>query len=261
MDRQARLRYKRAMSQLAKGKPASRGRLGLALLLDYLAFSALAAPLTVGQQRHGVPAVVALGVALVAFGFLTAHFHVRRLETPGRWALGIRWDEDTWRVDPDVASTEAWWTMAVALLGAFDAAKAAARVSTGLPPPPFFGLPLGVVALHAIVTASGVVRFVASLFVFRGRPWAALLGVVFLVSDLASMLASGPAFQAWIVDRAYAQAAETGRAPTNELLEAMARYLPMGVWIAVLFGVPWLVAAAVRFRRQRKRTPAVTTPE
>ena len=241
--------------------PASKARRGLAFTLDYLAFSAITAPLTVGLQRHGVHAFLALGVALVAFVFFALHFETRRRTTPGRWALGISWDADAWRVDPAVAGAEAWWTMLVAFLGVLDAAKAVARVSSGLPPPPFFGLPLGVVALHAIVTGSGLVRFVASLFVFRGRGWAALVGVALLFVDLGSMLVSGPAFRAWIVERAYVQAAEVGTHPTNESLEAMAKYMPIGVWTAVILGVPWLAAAALRFRRQRKRTPAVTTPE
>lgn len=227
---------------------ASKRRRLLALVLDYFFFIVLWKPVAMVLVDVGVPADSGV-VGLLLFALVAGAWRALGRPTPGQWALGLRRVEAELHVDARILGVEAWWTMLAGSLGVMDGAKKLIRWTSDLPPPPFFGLELGEPALDLALFALGALELIAAVLVLRGLALGALLGLLELVVELASLALGYDAFFAWVEARTIARRAAQGLSVRPEEVELMQLMLPGGVMLAVLVGGSLLAMSYRRFSR------------
>jgi hypothetical protein len=235
---------------LEPGVPAPRWRRALASFVDYLLFSVLWAPIAavIGTRAPWLRWTVVAVIAFLAVYFATSRFIAT---TPGHRVLGMEPSPRGWLVDPDLHAREAWWTMLVGTVLAFDGARNLAAWPFGFTPPPFFGA--GALLATLAQAALGALSLAAGLAVLHTRAWGAILAIGVIGVGTVATEWDRRALVEWLGTLAIERRASQGLPLRAGEVEAMQAALPF-MEVASLLLVATLVAMAFRFASPRRRS-------
>ena len=174
--------------------------------------------------------------------------------SPGYWALAIYQKAEPGQrpllvVSPQVTSVERWWTILLGVLIVLEGTKMAVRWALWHPPIPFMGTQLESIPSAIVSVLMGGALCAIGLLVLRGRPKAALAGVVLYSVALLSAILSYELWSSWVAADVVARREFQGVPIREGEVAAMQRWAP-----AVIVGGPtlmllWLAATARRFWR------------
>jgi hypothetical protein len=152
----------------------SRGRILLALYIDFLVFTAVYRPVVWAIDSAGGETSTLMAVAI--FAVLRGGAWALRLVLPGEWALGIRSGPPR-AVDPYLRHRERWWTIVAGTLLVLEGSKNLVRWTQALPVQPLLGSGAPEWAGIATISCIGLANLLAGVLILRTRVAGPVVGI------------------------------------------------------------------------------------
>lgn len=224
---------------------SSRKRQLLAIYIDYLVFTAVYQP--IAWMVRSVAPLSNWIVALAIFVALRSVAWALRLILPGNWALGIG-PRPTMALNPRISGCERWWTVAAGTLLVLEGSKNLVRWTEGLPIEPLLGSATTEWMATVAITTLGAVNVLAGLLILRTRWMGAVIGTGVLGVELLAAFVHREGFRDWAAKAVVARRALQGVPVRDGEIEMMQTLSTTVLPVAMVIGVIWLLAIAVRFR-------------